>query len=74
MMPPRQPALPPVTWATDRAGASPRSRSRAISASGVFNVVRVMLQTEDDQTVIERRGNDLAIASQAATRKFPRLI
>lgn len=44
------------------------------SASGVFNVVRVMLQTEDDQTVIERRGNDLAIASQAATRKFPRLI
>jgi hypothetical protein len=43
------------------------------SASGAYSLVRVMLMTERDQTVIERRGGELAIASQAATNKFPRL-
>jgi hypothetical protein len=42
-------------------------------SSGAFNVVRVMLSTDDDQTVIERRGADLTIASRSATRKFPHL-
>ena len=42
-------------------------------SSGSFNVVRVMLSTDDDQTVIERRGADLTIASRSATGKFPRL-
>jgi hypothetical protein len=44
------------------------------SANDASRLVRVMLTTEVDQTVIERRGNELAVASQTVTRKFPRLV
>ena len=44
------------------------------SATGEYSLVRVMVMTESDQTVIERRGSELAIASQAAMSKVPRLV
>lgn len=44
------------------------------SASGGYSLVRATLMTQTDQTVIERRAGELAIASQAATNKFPRLV
>lgn len=43
-------------------------------ASGGYSLMRVMLMTQSDQTVIERRGGELAVASQAAPSKFPRLV
>ena len=45
-----------------------------VSATGDLSLVRVMLTTNDDQTVIERRDGVLTIASQAAMHKSPRLI
>jgi hypothetical protein len=49
------------------------SISRSVEGGG-FRLVRVMLMTQADQTVIERRGSGLAIASQAGARKTPRLV
>jgi hypothetical protein len=45
----------------------------ARTASG-FRIVRAMVITNAGQTVIERRGAELAIASESAARKFPRLV
>ena len=39
-----------------------------------FRLERVTLFTRADQTVIERRRGELAVASTAANRKFPRLV
>ena len=39
-----------------------------------FRLVRATLMTAASQTVIERRGTELTIASEVAARKFPRLI
>ena len=44
------------------------------TATGEFSLVRVTVMTNSDRTIIERRDGELAIASQAATSKFPRLI
>ncbi len=44
------------------------------AAGGALNLVRVMLTTNDQRTIIERRGFDLAIASETAIAKQPRLI
>jgi hypothetical protein len=43
-------------------------------AGNGFRLVRAMLMTEADQTVIEWRGAELAIASETAARKSPRLV
>ena len=45
-----------------------------VSANGGLNLVRVMLTTDSDQTVLERRDGQLAIASRAALRKSPKLV
>ncbi|MBW0007518.1 MAG: hypothetical protein JO335_07370 [Sphingomonas sp.] len=45
-----------------------------VSANSSLSLVRVMLTTDSDQTVLERRDGQLAIASQVAMRKSPRLI
>ena len=45
-----------------------------VSASSGLTLVRVMLTTDSDQTVLERRDGQLAIASQAAMRKSPKLV
>src|SRR5438874_2559577 len=47
--------------------------SKAADGNGL-RLVRAMLMTEAGQTVIERRGAELTIASQTVTRKFPRLV
>ena len=39
-----------------------------------LGLVRVALSSEAGQIVIERRGDELVVASQAAARKFPRLV
>jgi hypothetical protein len=39
-----------------------------------FRLVRALLMTDAAQTVIERRGAELAIASETAARKSPRLV
>jgi hypothetical protein len=44
------------------------------STTGGYSLLRVMVMTQSDQTVIERRGSELAIASQAPASKLPRLI
>jgi hypothetical protein len=44
------------------------------SAQGVFSVVRVQLVTDARETVIERRGAELTIASDTPTRGAPRLV
>lgn len=44
------------------------------AARGGLNVVRVMLTTDEQRTIIERRGTELAIASETAIAKRPRLI
>lgn len=49
------------------------SVSKAANGSGL-RLVRASVMTEASRTVIERRGAELAIASQSATRKFPRLV
>lgn len=49
------------------------SISRAAGGAG-FTLVRATLMTEAGQTVIERRGTELKIASEIAARKLPRLI
>ena len=43
-------------------------------AGGAFNLVRLRLASEAGQTVIERRGEKLIIASHYAARKPPRLV
>lgn len=43
-------------------------------ANGELSLIRVMLTTDDQRTIIERRGPDLAIASESAIAKQPRLI
>ena len=49
------------------------SVSRAASGTG-FRLVRATLMTAASQTVIERRGAELTIASEIAARKFPRIV
>jgi hypothetical protein len=44
------------------------------SADGVYSVVRVQLVTEARETVIERRGAELTIASDTPTSSAPRLV
>jgi hypothetical protein len=44
-----------------------------LNGSG-FRLMRMTLLTEASQTVIERRGADLSIASEGATRKSPKLV
>jgi hypothetical protein len=44
------------------------------AAGGELNLVRVMLTTDDRRTIIERRGDELAIASESPIAKQPRLI
>lgn len=39
-----------------------------------FRLVRVMLVTQNGETVIERRHGELAIASEAGARGYPRLV
>jgi len=47
--------------------------TRPIESSS-YRIERVTVFTASDHTVIERRGKDLAIASQSANSKYPRLI
>ena len=49
------------------------SISRSSGSSG-FRLVRVQLMTEADQTVLERRGAELTVASAQPSRKTPRLV
>jgi len=49
------------------------SITRAAGA-GNFKLVRATLMTNASRTVIERRGAELTIASESATRKSPRLV
>jgi hypothetical protein len=44
------------------------------AAGGALNLVRVMLTTDDQRTIIERRGDELAIASESPIARQPRLI
>jgi len=44
------------------------------AGTGVFKLVRATLMTAAGRTVIERHGAELTIASESATRKFPRLV
>jgi hypothetical protein len=44
------------------------------AAGGELGVVRIMLTTDEQRTIIERRGADLAIASESAIAKQPRLV
>jgi hypothetical protein len=44
------------------------------SAEGALSVVRVQLITDTRETVIERRGAELTISSDIATRSAPRLV
>lgn len=44
------------------------------AADGVLKLVRIMVTTDEQRTVIERRGASLAIASETAVVKHPRLI
>jgi hypothetical protein len=44
------------------------------AAGGALNVVRVMLTTDDQRTIIERRGDELAIASESPIARQPRLV
>jgi hypothetical protein len=44
------------------------------AASGELGVVRIMLTTDEQRTIIERRGADLAVASESTIAKYPRLI
>nr|NUR38306.1 hypothetical protein [Sphingomonas sp.] len=44
------------------------------AGTGGFTLVRATLMTNAARTVIERRGPDLTIASDAPARKFPRLV
>ena len=44
------------------------------SADGSFSLMRVQLTTAARQTIIERRGSDLAIASDTATSAAPPLV
>ena len=44
------------------------------AADGSSRLLRATLMTSAGQTVIERRGAELAIASESAARKFPRLV
>jgi hypothetical protein len=49
------------------------SVSRSSDGNG-YRLERVTLFTQEGQTVIERRRGELAIASTAANRKYPRLV
>lgn len=49
------------------------SISRTSGGTG-FRLERVQIYSQDGQTVIERRRGELAIASQAASAKYPRLV
>ena len=44
------------------------------AGTGDFKLVRATLMTNASRTVIERRGAELTIASESATRKSPRLV
>ena len=44
------------------------------AAAGQLSLVRIMLTTDEQRTIIERRGADLAIASESTIAKQPRLI
>ena len=49
------------------------SIERSAGTTG-FSLVRVQLVTDATQTVIERRGRDLVVASDTAARGTPRLV
>jgi|SRR6185369_57243 len=49
------------------------SIERSAGTTG-FSLVRVQLVTDATQTVIERRGRDLVVASDTAARETPRLV
>lgn len=44
------------------------------ASTGGYKLIRATLMTNASRTVIERRGAELTIASESATRKFPRLV
>lgn len=55
-------------------GCSARvSVTRSVGDDG-YRLVRVMLSSDASQTVIERRGGELTVASNAATARYPRLV
>ena len=50
------------------------SIERSAGTTTGFSLVRVQLVTDATQTVIERRGRDLVVASDTAARGTPRLV
>jgi hypothetical protein len=58
----------------DRSGGCDVQVSITRAAAGGFKLVRATLVTNATRTVIERRGAELAIASDTEARKFPRLV